>query len=402
MATMSQQEAQSKSDEQGQMNSTAKDGKWHKMKSTCVRRNVLKALGAGASATILAGCTGGSGGDGSTPTTTGESTTTDSDGTAMGTTTDGSLTQVNVIVGVYGVWDNSLQYMLGTERGFYEEEGLDVRKIDAPSGGGDLVRAVASSADVHMGIPVGTLGLYAAFAEGVDVRILANHQNMSRDIIWYTTTDSEYTSLEDADGAKIAFSDPGSSTHLMASQALEHANLENAEAISTGGPADANSALQSGQVDFAWTAPPFFLNDFEEYGGDKYRIGWRGGDVPPFPNLSVRVDFSTQGWLSENQETVRALYRAHKRVADWAYSNLDDAVDIWGNVLDIDDNEFLRNIVETTYPRECIRLDAIKGIDEVNQFAVEYDFLDSELSQDQINTLFDTSYLPTTDGDTYA
>jgi len=352
------------------------------------RRKVLKTICAGTGAAALAGCSGLGGNGGSGTPTEGSG-----GGTTVGTATD-SLTDVNVVVAVYGVWDNSLQYMFGTEKGFYEEEGLNVTKVDAASGGGDLIRTVASGGDVHMGIPVGALGLYAAFAEGLDVRILANHQNMSRDLIWYTTADSEYSGLDDANGARVAFSNPGSSTHLMAQTALENNNLGDAEVIQTGGPADANAALQSGEVDFAWTAPPFFLSSFEEYGGSDYQLGWRGADVDPFSSLSVRVDFSTNSWLSENPETAKALYRAHKKAADWAYSNLDEAVEIWGNIVDVDDTEFLRNVVETTYPRECLELSAIKGRDAINDFAVEYDFLDSKLSQDELNSLYDTSYLP--------
>lgn len=357
--------------------------------NTTGRRNLLKRIGAGVTAIGLAGCTGTGEGDG------GDGDGGDGNGGGATATASPEPVETGVVVPHFGLWDTTIGFLVGQEQGFFADEGLTTSKIDVTGGGGNVRTVVSGDADI--GLATGITALFAAFREGTDVRIVSNEINRSSDLFWYSKADSKYDSLDNLEGAKVGFSSPGSSTNMVALSAVE--GVEGAEAVSVGGPPDANAALEGGEVDLAWSVPPFFLSGVE---AGEYQIAFRGGDVSPFDALSIRVNFVGNNVLQENPGKVEAYFRAHKAAMDWAYDNLDDAVRIWGNAIDNDNYELLKTAVQDGYPEDALVLTDFKGLDAANQVAVEFDFIDNKLSDDELNELINTSPLPGTDGDTYS
>lgn len=349
----------------------------HTASDSTNRRMFLKAMGAGALATSFAGCSGGDGG--------GDGGDSDgSDGGDGGTTSDGELEETGVVVPQFGLWDTSIAFLVGQEQGFFEDEGLSVSRIDAEGGGGNVRTVVAG--DAQIGLATGIAGLFAAYREGTNVRIVSNEMSQSSDLFWYGLADEiDYDGPEDIQDATVGFSSPGSSTNMVA---LTAANaVDGAEAISVGGPPDANAAVEGSEVDLGWSVPPFFLEGVEN--GD-YEIVFRGSDIEPFGALSIRVNFVSGSLLENNPEKARSYFRAHERAINWAYDNLDSALEIWGNAIDNDNTGLLRSAVEDGYPREALQLDAFEGLDAANQVAVDFDFIDNELSEDELNEVINT------------
>ena len=223
--------------------------------------------------------------------------------------------------------------------------------------------------------------------------------NQASDLFWYSKPGSGYKKLEDCTDAKIGYSSPGSSSHMVTLRAIEHANLENAKAVSVGGPPGANAALKTGEIDLAWSVPPFFLQSINS---GNMQMVFRGNQVPPFDSLSIRVNFVSKNVLEKESKKVASYFIAHKKAIDWAYNNLDEAVKIWGKVIDNKNNELLKQAVKNSYPKKALDLNAIKGISDANDIAVKFNFIGNKLSQQEISVLFDTSPLPTTDSDTYS
>lgn len=333
------------------------------------RRRFLKTVGAGALATSFAGCSGdgGSGGGGS-----------------GGSTGDGELEETGVVVPQFGLWDTTIPFLVGQDQGFFEDEGLSVSRIDAEGGGGNVRTVVAG--DAQIGLATGIAGLFAAYREGTNVRIVSNEINQSSDLFWYGLADEiDYDGPEDIQGASVGFSSPGSSTNMVA---LTAANaVDGAEAISVGGPPDANAAVEGGEVDLGWSVPPFFL---EGVANGDYEIVFRGNDIDPFGALSIRVNFVAGSLLENNPEKARSYFRAHEKALNWAYDNLDSALGIWGDTIDNDNTDLLRSAVEDGYPREALQLDAFKGLDAANQVAVDFDFIDNKLSEDELDEVINT------------
>lgn len=339
------------------------------------RRTVLKTLGAGVVATSLAGCSGESGDGGS-----GDSGETD--GGAV--TDEPDLDEVGVVVPQFGLWDTTMPFIIGQEQGFFEDEGLSVSRIDAEGGGGNIRTVVAG--DAQIGLATGIAGLFAAYREGTNVRIVSNEINQSSDLFWYGLADQiDYGGPEDIQSASIGFSSPGSSTNMVALSAVE--DVEGAEAISVGGPPDANAAVEGGEVDLGWSVPPFFLDGVES--GD-YEVVFRGSDIDPFGALSIRANFVAGSLLENNPDRAEAYFRAYERALNWAYDNIDSAVESWGNTIDNESYDLLRSAVEDGYPREALQLDAFAGLDAANQVAVDFDFIDEPLSEEELGEVINT------------
>lgn len=369
------------------------------------RRSLLKGIGGSLVGVGVAGCTGGDGGDGGGDGGSGDGDGGDSGGgdsgggdggdSDGGATTQQEPTETGLVVPHFGLWDTTIPFLVGQEKNFYADEGLDVSRIDVSGGGGNVRTVVSGDADI--GLATGIAALFAAYREGTSVRIVGNEINQSSDMFFYAMAGSEYDGVDSIQGAKVGFSSPGSSTNMVVLNAVE--GVEGAEAVSVGGPPDANAALEGGEIDIAWSVPPFFMEGVNQ--GD-YEIVFRGSDVEPFGALSIRVNFVGNNVLEEDPGKVESYFAAHKQAFDWAYDNLDEAIEIWGDAIDNDNHELLKQAVEVGFPRDALRLDAFEGLDEANQLAVDFDFIDEPLSEEEINEVIDTSPLPTTDGDTYS
>lgn len=353
--------------------------------SSIHRRSVLKGLGAGIVGTSVAGCIGDDGDDDAVEDDSGD----DSDDAV---TNGGELQETGVVVPQFGLWDTTIPWLVGREQGFFEDEGLAVEQIDAEGGGGNVRTVVAG--DAQVGTATGIAGLFAAYREGTDVRIVSNEINQSSDLFWYGLADqTDAESVEGVDGLSLGFSSPGSSTHMVALTAAEQYG---GEAVSVGGPPDANAAVEGEEVELGWSAGHFFFDGVES---GEYDLVFRGNDVDPFGDLSIRVNFVSGDLLDENPEQAAAYFSAHERAIDWAYDNLDEAVEIWADEIDSENHDLLRQAVEGGYPREALQLNDFRGIDEANQVAVDFEFIDDPLSEDELDELIDTSPLP--DGNGY-
>jgi ABC-type nitrate/sulfonate/bicarbonate transport system substrate-binding protein len=326
------------------------------------RRTYLKS-GAAIASVGLAGCVGGLGG--------------------------GGTTTLQIAITHPGLWDTAIiTNAIPTEQGFFEEEGIETETVNVSAEGG--IRALISG-DADLSLSSGIMGAYASYRDGVDVRIVANEWSAGSDLVWYSKADSKYETLEDCTDARIGFSQPSSSTHMTALGAVSHAGLDQAELSSVGGPPDANAALESDSIDLAWTVPPFF---FDGIRGDKYQQVFVGDQIPPFDDMTLRIHTGLSGWLSNNGDLARSYFRAYQKGLDWAYDNKREAAEIWGNVIDYDNYDILVQALEENYVKQGLQLGRIRNLEASNELAVEHDFIDSELSQEERDEMVDLSYVP--------
>jgi NitT/TauT family transport system substrate-binding protein len=271
--------------------------------------------------------------------------------------------------------------------GFFEEEGIETNVIDVSAEGG--IRSLISG-DADISLSSGIMGAYAAFRDGAPVRIVANEWSAGSDLVWYSKDDSGYETLEDCVDADIGFSQPSSSTHMVALGAISHGNLEDAEAVSVGGPPDANSALESDNIDLAWTVPPFFFGDIQS---GPYQQVFTGDQIPPFDDMTLRIHTALNDWLANNGDLARSYFNAYQKGLDWAYNNKTEAAEIWGDVIDYDNTDILVQALEENYVKEGLQLDRVRNLDASNELAVEHDFIDSPLSEEERDELIDLSYV---------
>ena len=82
----------------------------------------------------------------------------------------------------------------------------------------------------------GTLGVIAAFAKGMPVKIISAEATGAPDAFWYARPESGIKTIRDTTGKTVAFSSPGSSTNLIVLQLVDQEKAT-PKLVATGGAA---------------------------------------------------------------------------------------------------------------------------------------------------------------------
>src|SRR5262247_2953739 len=138
---------------------------------------------------------------------------------------------LKVAVAQRGFW-NSTFIDVGLKQGYFKDIGLDIDILYTEGGASTLTPVIAGSIDIAM--TNGTLGVIAAYAKGMPVKIISAEATGAPDAFWYARPHSGIASLADTAGRTVAFSSPGSSTNLILLQLMQQAKAS-AKLVPTGG-----------------------------------------------------------------------------------------------------------------------------------------------------------------------
>ena len=134
-------------------------------------------------------------------------------------------------------------------RGFFKDEGLDVRVVDFQGGSRSLQAVIGGSADVVSGAFEHTLSMQAK-RQAMRAFVL---QDRAPQVVMAVNkkTMKNYKTLADLKGKKLGVTAPGSSSHVIANYVLATAGLKptDVSVIGIGSGAGAIAAVRSGQVD---------------------------------------------------------------------------------------------------------------------------------------------------------
>jgi len=286
---------------------------------------------------------------------------------------------LRLAIGQRGNWENA-PAELGQRAGIFKKHGLTL-EILYTQGAGETLQAVLSGS-VDIGVGVGTAGTMGAFAKGAPVRAIANSMTGADDLFWYVPADSPIKSLRDAAGKTIAYSTTGSSTNLAVLAFANHFNVA-LKPVATGSPASTFTQTMSGQVDIGWSSPPFGVEALQQ---KRIRLVARESDVPSFRNQTVRVMIATAQTTAQKHDALQRFFAAYRETLDWMYSDpaaLKSYAE-WVNVPEA----LAKEVRETFYPRENLRLTRLSGLDDAMADAVSAKFLPAPLSKAQQDELF--------------
>ena len=191
------------------------------------------------------------------------------------------------------------------ENGIFKKYNLDVSIIHGSGGAASLQAVITGSQDVVWGN--GVLGVMGAYAKGAPVRILGNNIRGVGDIYWYVKSNSKIRKLTDLkEGMVLAYSSPGSTTHLATLFLTEALNLK-AKLVSTGGPSASRTMLMSGQVDTGWSAFPINADLIRE---KKIRVIGTGTEAAELNGVTIRVIAANVDWLRKNRDVAKRFMAA--------------------------------------------------------------------------------------------
>lgn len=299
--------------------------------------------------------------------------------------------QVNIAFSNPTIFTTGLPFYAADAKGFYEEAGLEV-SATFTGGGSETVQAVVSgSADI--GTETSGASAVGAFDSGAPIKIISA-STTGLDLQWFAEADSGLTARADLAGAKMGYSATGASSHvgvLALSALLESEGLAPIQAEAIGGPPDNLTAVQTDQIAAGWTQPPFFLDRVAS--GELVLVA-DGSEIRDYADVAMRVNIANTNWLEDNADAATTFLEVQQRSWDWIFENQQEAVQIWIEAADL---ELTEEVLLTTfdyYERDELRIQPLDGREVILEDAVEFGFADQPFTDEQVEQLFDDSYLP--------
>jgi NitT/TauT family transport system substrate-binding protein len=297
-----------------------------------------------------------------------------------------SAETLKVAVAQRGFWNSSF-IEFGIAQGFFKQEGLDIDILYTEGGASTLTPVIAGSIDVAM--TNGTLGVIAAFAKGMPVKIISAEATGAPDAFWYSRPESGIKTIKDTDGKTVAFSSPGSSTNLIILQLI---NQEKArpKLVPTGGAPATLTQVMTGQIDVGWSVPPFVLQQLAD---GRLQIIARGSDVAAIRNQTIRVNVANANALKEKRDAFVRYIRALSRSIDWAYSG-QAAVEAYAEIAKVP-VALAQRTRDEFYPKESLQLGEVRSLDLTLNQALEYKYITAPLAAADVQKgLIDILYAP--------
>ncbi len=300
-------------------------------------------------------------------------------------------TKIVVVVPHRILFTVALPIYVAQEKGFYKENNIDVDAVFT-RGGGENVQAVVSG-DAQIGLGTGTLAVISAFVKKAPIKIAAA-EITGLDAIWYVQSKAPIRRLEDLAGKKVAYSRPGSSTHMGAlaiADQIKAKGLKPPEVVSLGGIPEVYTAVRTGQADAGWSVPPFQL-DLVDKG--ELRVVVKGDELVSLREITPRVHFVNNSFAAKNPDAVRAFFRAQQRALDYMFENKADTAKIWIRRAEMKYPESAILKTWDFYNRAAMALKPIRGVQATIEDGIRNKFLSQPLTKTELDALIDLSFLP--------
>jgi NitT/TauT family transport system substrate-binding protein len=300
-------------------------------------------------------------------------------------------TKIIVVVPHRILFTVALPVYIAQEKGYYKENNMDVDAVFT-RGGGENVQAVVSG-DAQIGLGTGTLAVISAFVKKAPIKIAAA-EITGMDAFWYVQSNTPIRKLEDLAGKKVAYSRPGASSHmavLAIADQIKAKGLKPAEPVSLGGIPEVYTAVRTGQTDAGWSVAPFQL-DLVEKG--LLRVVVKGDEIAAMREITPRVHFVNNDFAAKNPDAVRGFFRAQQRALDYMFEHKEDTAKIWIRRAEMKYPEAAVLRTWDYYNRAAMTLKPIRGIQATIEDGIRNKFLTQPLTQAELNSLIDLSYLP--------
>jgi NitT/TauT family transport system substrate-binding protein len=305
-----------------------------------------------------------------------------------GTSAGFAVEKLKVAIPQRGFWDSSW-VEFGETAGFFKEAGLEV-EVFYTEGGAQTIAPVAwGSVDIAMSNGIlGAIGAYVKGGEATPYRIISAEMTGANELFWWVKADSPIKSLKDADGKTIAFSSPGSSSNLILLTLLKQYGSK-AKPTPTGGVPGTYTSTMTGQIDIGWSVVPFALKDVND---GKIRIVLRSSEATELKDQTIRANLASVNSLKTKREAITKFMEVIHKSIDWAYSN-PKAYEIFAKNMKVTP-EIAKQAVEGFYPKSAMQIGEIKGLDQSLKDALDFKFIASPKTPQDIAGLFDIVYKP--------
>jgi len=286
---------------------------------------------------------------------------------------------LKIAVGQRGSWDTSVSE-LGQKAGIFKKHGLDLDLLFTQGAGETQQATISGSVDV--GIGGGVMGVLGAFEKGAPIRVIGTEINSAGDY-WYVPATSPIKSIRDANGATMAYSTNGSSTHAIVLAIIKEYGLATAKPVATGGPPPTFTQVMSGQIDVGWATPPFGIQALEE---GKIRIIARGNDIPEIRNQTNRLLITSASVLERRKPAIDRYMDAYRETVEYMYSN-PMALRYYAEIASVPES-LAKRVRDEFFTKEMLMPDKVIGMDMIMPAAVTLKYLAAPIADDKLKALF--------------
>jgi len=241
---------------------------------------------------------------------------------ASQTTDTSSQEMTSIKVGVVPVVDVAPLY-LGIDKGFFEDEGLEVEPVIA-QGGAAIIPAVMAG-DQELGFS-NVVSLMLAQTQDLPVKIISQGIQATDDPENDTAAiavkgDSDIQEPADLEGKTIAINTLNNISQLTVTAALDSEGVDTSTLHFVEVPLpDMVGQLEAGQIDAAGLVEPFVTTG--KNAGQRMIIYDR---VATEPEMTVATYFTSDSYLQDNPDVVEAFVRAMNKSLEYATENPDEA-----------------------------------------------------------------------------
>ncbi len=291
---------------------------------------------------------------------------------------------LKVAVGQRGSWDTSVSE-LGQKAGIFKKHGLDLDLLFTQGAGETQQATISGSVDI--GIGGGMMGVLGAFEKGAPIRVIGTEINSAGDY-WYVAANSPIKTIRDADGATMAYSTNGSSTHAIVLAIIKEHGLGKARPVATGGPPPTFTQVMSGQIDVGWATPPFGIEALEQ---GKIRIIARGNDIPEIRAQTNRLLITSAPVLERRKAEIERYMDAYRETVAYMYSD-PMALKYYAEIASVPES-LAKRVRDEFFTKDMLMPDKIIGMNLIMPAAVTLKYLAAPLPEEKLKTLFQ---IPTT------
>ena len=284
---------------------------------------------------------------------------------------------LKVAIGQREIWHGS-PASLGARAGIFQRHGLEL-EILYTEGAGQTMQPVISG-NIDVGVAIGTLGVFGAYAKGAPIRIIGA-ESTGEDAYWYVRADSPVKSMADMDGRTIAFSTVGASTHSHVLGLIDKYKVA-AKPVATGGFPGTFTQVMSGQIDAGWSAPPYAMEALRK---GEIRIIVRAVELPLVKGHTIRVLIANKNSLESKPEVLSRFMKAYRETIDWMYAG-DEALKVYSEFAGVP-LEDARRIRAEFDPKEMMIPDRVSGLSDLVPDAVKFKFIAQPLTPAQLEEL---------------
>jgi NitT/TauT family transport system substrate-binding protein len=297
--------------------------------------------------------------------------------TALSALPAGAADTFKLAIGQRGIWHGATAD-LGQRAGIFKKYDLALEILYTAGAGETMQAVIAGSADV--GVSVGTLGVFGAFAKGAPIRIIGS-ESVGEDAYWYVRPSSPVKSMADMAGRTMAYSTTGSSTHANVLSLIDVYKVD-AKPVATGGFPATFTQVMSGQIDAGWAAPPYAMEALRK---GEIRVIVRSSELPLVKGHSIRVIIANNQIMAAKPDLYRRFMRAYRETVDWMYAG-DEALRIYADFVGIPLDD-ARRIRDEFDPKDMLAPDRVVGLADLMPDAVRFKFISQPLTDAQLKEL---------------